>query len=87
MANASAGESAIHPIVRLFERYGVILSLRGLRELEARLMNGAGVILRKEKDGGDVRMIDLGERVVIVAFSGRAVKTFLPPTRLSRKRR
>lgn len=72
---------AFHARQRALERYGIALDITGLRAIEARLVAGDGMILRRSpRDASEVRVIRVAGQLVTVAFdvATRQVKTFLP---------
>lgn len=79
-----ADSLAKHAIERALERYGIVLAMAAL---EAKLAAGDGVILRRDRDGSDVRVIRVEGQLVTVAFYNGRLKTFLPADTPYRKRR
>lgn len=71
---------APHSRARYLERYGSPLDVAGLRDLERRLGNGEGLVVRRQADSSEVRVIRHAGHLVTVAYDTAAarVKTFLP---------
>ena len=69
-----------HAYARAIERYGLDISPREIRELEARLAAGEGMVLRRTPDGAaEVRVIRYnGELVSLVFGLNGFIWTFLP---------
>lgn len=68
-----------HPQARYLERYGVPLSDAGMRAIEVRLSAGEGMLLRREPDGSEVRVVSHnGKLIVAVCGASGRLKTFLP---------
>lgn len=85
------GVGLVHAIARAQERYGLTLGRGDLLALEGRLAGGAGVLVRRQADGMEVRLLDVGATVTAIVFCptvGR-IFTFLAPkhmTSVERKR-
>ena len=82
---------AAHVIERALSRYGIVITWQDLRLIEERVKSGEGMILRRDPDGADTRVVRIEGQLVTLVFSpgdGR-IKTFLPadhPTTGSRRR-
>ena len=92
MPRTDVSRHALHARSRFLERYGVVLTIAELRALERRLYTGEGLLIRRQPDCCEVRVIRHGERLVTVAYDTitHEVKTFLPANatlRTGRRRR
>lgn len=71
---------ASHSRARYLERYGDELPVADLREIERRLRDGEGLVLRRNPDQSEVRVIRHAGRLVTLAYNTKTgcVITFLP---------
>ena len=81
---------ASHVIERALERYGIVITWQDVRDLEARIHAGDGVmLLRRNPDGAEVSVVRVDGQLVTLVYSpleGR-IKTFLPADKPMTRRR
>ena len=70
----------LHACERALERYGITISVGELRVVEDKIRAGDGMLMRRDQNGDEVRVIRLlGQLATVVCMPNGTIKTFLPP--------